>query len=63
MLREDDVRALSLVLRQAQDEGKGRGTYGGLKGGGMFCDDTATKALILSLSKGEGEGGMAGAML
>ncbi|MBN7762695.1 hypothetical protein JYP52_16255 [Nitratireductor aquibiodomus] len=61
MLREDDVRALSLVLRQAQDEGKGRGTYGGLKGAGVFWGDAATKALILSASKGEG--GMAGAML
>ncbi|MCV0379370.1 hypothetical protein [Nitratireductor sp.] len=55
------VRALSHALRQAQDEGKGREAYGGLKCAGMFCDDAATQALILSLSKGEG--GMAGAML
>lgn len=55
------MRALSSALRQAQDEGKGRERGGGLKGAGVFCDDTATKALILSASKGEG--GMAGAML
>ncbi len=28
------VRAFSSALRQAQDEGKGGGTYGGLKGSG-----------------------------
>ncbi len=55
------LRAFSSALRRTQDEGKGRGTYGGLKCAGMLWGDAATQALILSASKCEG--GMAGAIL
>ena len=55
------VRVHSLALRQAQDEGKDRERGGGLIEAGESRAEVATKALILSLSKGEG--GMAGAIL